>query len=132
MFHHTVARHRVALAFRSAPHDRHGPHEDRFLEMLPQISEVIANCWAAFVRLVERGRIDIVYPTPLAQFAMRQVRGGRKVGGKLNVLDVSSSYAQRRKDFAMKTLDRFDKEKQEWKEVLVEDKHVGPAEIAAS
>ena len=86
------------------------PHEDRFLEMLPQIrtqarfafrdeprsrrqeliSEVIANCWAAFVRLVERGRIDIVYPTPLAQFAIRQVRVGRKVGGKLNVRDVSS------------------------------------------
>ena len=32
----------------------------------------------------------------------------------------------------METLDRFDKTKQEWKEVLVEDKHAGPAEIAAS
>jgi len=32
----------------------------------------------------------------------------------------------------MKTLDRFDKEKQEWKEVLVEDKHAGPADIAAA
>ena len=31
----------------------------------------------------------------------------------------------------METLDRLDKEKQEWKAVLVEDKHVGPAEIAA-
>ncbi len=29
-------------------------------------AEVIANCWAAFVRFVERGLIDVVYPTPLA------------------------------------------------------------------
>ncbi|MCY2995965.1 MAG: hypothetical protein NTY19_50160 [Planctomycetota bacterium] len=29
-------------------------------------AEVIANCWAAFVRLVERGLIDVVYPTPLS------------------------------------------------------------------
>jgi len=128
------------------------PHEDRFLDMLPKIrqqahfafrdeprsrrqeliSEVVANCWAAFVRLVERGRIDIVYPTPLAQFAIRQVRDGRTVGGKLNVRDVSSGYAQRRKHFAVNALDRFDKDKQEWKEVLVEDKHAGPAEIAAA
>jgi hypothetical protein len=128
------------------------PHEDRFLDMLPQIrtqarfafrdeprsrrqelvSEVVANCWAAFVRLVERGRIDIVYPTPLAQFAIRQVRDGRKVGSRLNVRDVSSEYSQRRKNFAVETLDRFDKAKQEWKEVLVEDKHAGPAEIAAA
>ncbi len=56
-------------------------HEDRFLEMLPQlhqqarfafrdepasrrqelVAETIANCWVAFVRLVQRGLFDIVY-----------------------------------------------------------------------
>ena len=30
------------------------------------IAEVIANCWVAFVRLMERGLEDMVYPTPLA------------------------------------------------------------------
>ena len=52
-------------------------------------AEVVANCWAAFVRLVERGLIDVVYPTPLAGYAIKQVRDGRRVGAKLNVLDVS-------------------------------------------
>jgi len=89
--------------------------EERFLEMLPQIraqaryairkelparrqeliAEVIANCWIAFVRLLDRGLEDVIYPTPLAQYAIRQTRDGRKVGGRLNVRDVSSEYAQR-------------------------------------
>ena len=54
------------------------------------IAEVVANCWAAFVRLVERGLIAAVYPTPLAQYAIKQVRDGRRVGAKMNVRDVSS------------------------------------------
>ncbi len=58
------------------------------------VAEVIANCFVAFVRLMDRGLDDVVYPTPLAQFAIRQVREGRKVGTKLNVNDVSSEYAQ--------------------------------------
>jgi len=59
------------------------------------IAEVIANCWIAFVRLLDRGLEDVIYPTPLAQYAIRQTRDGRKVGGRLNVRDVSSEYAQR-------------------------------------
>jgi hypothetical protein len=126
--------------------------EDRFLEMLPQIreqarhafrneqserredllAEVIANCWVAFVRLMDRGLDDVIYPTPLVQYAIKQVRDGRRVGSKLNTNDVSSGYAQRRKSFVLKTLDLFDDAKQEWKEVLVEDKHAGPADTAAS
>jgi hypothetical protein len=124
--------------------------EDRFLEMLPQIreqarhafrneqserredllAEVIANCWVAFVRLMDRGLDDVIYPTPLVQYAIKQVRDGRRVGSKLNTNDVSSGYAQRRKSFVLKTLDLFDDAKQEWKEVLVEDKHAGPADLS--
>jgi hypothetical protein len=96
------------------------------------IAEVIANCWVAFVRLMERGLEDMVYPTPLAQYAIRQVRSGRKVGSQLNVRDVSSEYAQRSKGFVVRNLDRYDKRKHQWKEVLVEDRQAGPAETAAS
>ena len=53
------------------------------------IAEVVANAFVAFVRLVERGLTDVIYPTPLAQFAIKQVRDGRRVGAKLNVRDVS-------------------------------------------
>jgi len=126
--------------------------EDRFLEILPQlqqqahfafrdepasrcqelVAETIANCWVAFARLVERGLIDVVYPTPLVQYAIRQVRDGRRVGSKLNSKDVSSEYAQRRRGFCLEALDKYNQRRQEWKEVLVEDKHAGPAETAAS
>ena len=96
------------------------------------IAEVVANCWVAFVRLVERGLIEIVYPTPLAAFAIKQVRDGRRVGSKSNVRDVSSPYAQRAKHFTLSRLDRFDVEKNEWREVLVEDHRCGPAQTAAA
>ena len=46
--------------------------------------------------------------------------------------DVSSEYAQRSKGFAVRHLDRYDQQKQEWKEILIEDRHAGPAETAAS
>ena len=126
--------------------------QDRFLALLPQIrtqarvafrgespdlceeriAEVIANCWVAFVRLMDRGLDDVIYPIPLAQFAIKQVRSGRKVGSKLNVNDVSSEYAQKSKGFMLESLVRYNQRKEEWKEVLVEDRHAGPAETAAS
>ena len=96
------------------------------------IAEVIANCWVAFVRLVERGLVDVVYPTPLAQYAIRQIRDGRRVGAKLNAHDVSSPYAQRIKRFRVERLDHFDEQDQEWREVLIEDRHAGPSETAAA
>ena len=95
-------------------------------------AEVIANCWAAFVRLVERGLIDVVYPTPLAGYAIKQVRDGRRVGAKLNVLDVSSEYAQRLKQITVERLDRYDEEEGQWQEAVIEDRHAGPAETAAA
>jgi len=96
------------------------------------IAEVVANCWAAFVRLVDRGLIDVAQATPLAQFAIRQVRDGRRVGAKLCVNDVSSGYAQRRKHFRVERLDHFDEEEGTWREVLLEDRHAGPSETAAA
>lgn len=96
------------------------------------IAEVIANCWVAFVRLVERGLLEVVYPTPLAQYAIRQVRDGRRVGCKLNVRDVGSEYARQAKHFVVERLDRYDAEEGEWREILLEDRKAGPAETAAA
>lgn len=96
------------------------------------IAEVIANAFVAFKRLVERGLSDVVYPTPLARYAIKQVRAGRRVGAKLNVRDVSSEYAQREKRFSVERLDRFDERKGEWQEAVVEDRKVGPADTAAA
>ena len=61
-----------------------------------------------------------------------QVRDGRKVGGKLNVQDVSSEYAQRQKKFSVERLDQFDQVEDVWMEVFIEDRNAGPAEVATT
>jgi RNA polymerase sigma factor (sigma-70 family) len=114
-------RQQARLAFRNEPAER---REDL-------VAEVIANCWVAYNRLIERDLHDVIYATPLAGYAVKQVRDGRRVGSSLNVKDVSSKYAQHRKGFVMESLDRYDRKHAEWKEVLVEDRHAGPAETAA-
>lgn len=96
------------------------------------IAETIANAFVAFVRLMNRGLDDLIYPTPLTTYAVKQVRDGRRVGNRLNCRDVSSEYAQRAKRLKMERLDHYDETKGEWKEVLIEDRHSGPAETAAA
>ena len=125
---------------------------DRFLAMLPQIrrqafaafrsqrcesrdeliQEVVANAYRAWVLRLRRGKESVVYPTPLAQFAIRQVRDGRRVGGRLNSHDVLSSQARRHYGFTIERIDRRDSQGGVWGEMLVEDRKAGPAETAAA
>lgn len=96
------------------------------------VQEVIANAMVAFVRLVESGKTDLAYATPLAMYGVRQFRAGRRVGGKLNVRDISSRHCQRVKGVHVGHLDHFDEDQGQWKEILLEDRHAGPAETAAA
>jgi hypothetical protein len=95
------------------------------------IEEVIANCYVAYSRLVERGQADHALPSPLARFAIAQVRAGRRVGSRLRIRDVMSGYAQFKKDFFVERLDSFDEEEDCWQEIVVEDKRATPADVAA-
>ena len=124
------------------------PH-DRFLELLPQIKlqasrafrnhqpaereelvqEVIANAYVAFTRLVELGKQELAYATPLAMYAVRHVRSGRRVGTRGNKRDVLSPA---NRYVTVEPLQRFDHGDGEWQEILVEDRHAGPAETAAA
>jgi DNA-binding NarL/FixJ family response regulator len=126
--------------------------QERFLEMLPLIrqqalaafrnlrvearadltQEVIARAYSAFVRLVQRGKSSLAYPTPLALYAIRQVRACRRVGCQQNINDVLSPYARRRREFAVERLDGFDERTGAWRQSLVEDRRAGPAETAAA
>jgi hypothetical protein len=94
------------------------------------IAEVIANTFAAYSRLVELDKEDLAYATPLAHFAIRQYRDGRRVGMKLNVRNVSSRHCQRSKDVKLMSLHRFDSDEGQWREIVVEDKRATPADIA--
>ena len=96
------------------------------------VQEVVANCLVAYVRLWRLGKSDVAFPTPLAKYAIRQVRSGRRVGGRLNIRDISSLHCQSLKGIRLERLDRYDQEEEAWLEVLVEDRHATPAEVAAS
>ncbi len=89
--------------------------QQRFLAMLPQIrrqvrvafrglrvelreermQEVIALAYAMFVRLVRQGKEAVAYPTPLADYAIRQVRAGRRVGCRQHTQDIMAPTARR-------------------------------------
>jgi hypothetical protein len=96
------------------------------------VADVIANALVAFIRLVERGKVELAYPTVLARYGIAQHRCGRRVGTKLNVLDITSPYCRAMKRVVVERLDRFDDEEGVWKEILIEDGHATPAELAAS
>ena len=94
------------------------------------VAECIANALVAYARLVELGKVSLAYPTVLARYAIVQVRVGRRIGNKLNVRDVMSEYCQRRKKLSVERLDRYDKDEDQWREIVVGDRHAGPAETA--
>jgi hypothetical protein len=68
------------------------------------VQETVALCWRYFVRLVERGKDPLAFPTVLAAYAARHVKCGRRLCGQENGKDALSSLAQRRHGFAVEQL----------------------------
>lgn len=92
------------------------------------VHEVIATAYVAFARLVEQGKQDIAYATPLANFAIRRVLDGRRAGSSMRRNDVMFDARGESDIKLIRRSDRYD----EWHEALVEDHHAGPAETAAA
>ena len=90
------------------------------------LQEVVSNATVAYARLAELGKEDAAYPTVLANYAVAQYRDGRRVGNRLNVREVLSEYAQRRKHFNVESLDRFDEAEGTWQEAVVQDTRSAP------
>ena len=125
---------------------------DQFLEMLPKIrrraqfafrctpsddkeelvQEAVANAYVAFVRLVDQGRANAAFATPLADYAIRRVLAARLVGSGLSTGDVLSRAARFGSGIVVESLDTFDDMQGDWRAALVEDRRAGPAEIAAA
>lgn len=95
------------------------------------IQEVVTNACSAYARLVEQGRAEAATWSSLARFAVRQARDGRKVGSSLNIRDVCARHCQIRKGVNVQNLSRWDDQEQEWREMVVEDHHATPADVAA-
>ena len=96
------------------------------------VQEVIAYAVLAVKTLYDRGRLELAYPSALAMYGIKRVNTGRRLGTKLNIRDVSSKYCQRKKNVVVEQLDQCSKATGQWQEVLVEDRHAGPAQTAAA
>jgi DNA-directed RNA polymerase specialized sigma24 family protein len=96
------------------------------------IQEVVANAFVSWVRLTERGKSDLAYAGPLARYGAFQYFGGRRVGNRMSVGDVASNYCQQSKGILVGQLDCCDEPTGQWQEILVEDRHSGPAEVATA
>ena len=95
------------------------------------VQETVASAFVAYARLVKLGKEELAYATPLAQFAVRRVRSGRTVGAAVNVNDVTSPWCQYRRGICVESLHQQDGQPG-WCEIVVEDRHATPADIAAT
>jgi hypothetical protein len=140
----------IAIAQRQKPEAQSADWHADFLAMLPAIrrqarisflsvppeardelvQEVVANCWAAYRRLVQLNKTDIAYPSALARFAVKQVREGRRVAGRIAARDVLCEHGPHGKRYRVNRLDHLDRGENGWQEIVVEDRRAGPAEIA--
>ena len=96
------------------------------------VAEVIANSFSAFHRLAQRGREDLAYATPLAQYAIRQVCSGRRIGGSLRNRDILSRRMVAGRGLVRQPMYVWDCETGTWHELLIEDRTAGPADTAAA
>ena len=126
--------------------------QQRFLQLLPRIrsqaqsrfrhlppeareeatAEVIASSLVSYARLVALGQEDRTFATTLVRYAIAQFRAGRRVGSPMNVRDLTSDLCRQKNGVSVEQLDHFDNPADEWQEIVVEDRHSGPAEVAAT
>jgi hypothetical protein len=113
---------------RAAYYLRHLSTEER----AEGVQEVVAGAFVSYVRLIERGKSDLAYAGPLARYGACQYLGGRRVGNRMNSHDVTSDYCQRQRKIMVEQLDHFDEATSEWEQLVVEDKHSTPADVATT
>ncbi len=96
------------------------------------VQEVIANAFRTWRRLVQQGKEAVAYATPLAQYAIRQVRSGRQIGSPQNAKDILSPQARRVHGISIERISRRCPNSGVWDALLVEDRKAGPAQTATA
>jgi hypothetical protein len=96
------------------------------------IQECLASAWKAFQRLVECGKEAIAYATPLAMYAAKQYRAGRKVAGKVRGKWGGDVLAAAERGLAqVASISRYDRKLAAWQDITLADGRVTPADLAA-
>jgi len=104
-----------------------------------RVQEAIAAACLNFQLAAVQGKLNVVRPGPLADFAVRHVRTGRHVGGNQDgAKDVLSPLCRRRHGVQVVSHDRHqaytslcDGTTDGWKRIAVEDRKVPVPELAA-
>ena len=124
---------------------RNARNDEQFLKMVPAIQRyarsafrnlrsqtreeaicaVVADAFFAFRRLVELGKQDVAYATPLARFAVRRYWTGR-CACMPRGRDMMSQKAGTTHGIVVERLDMFDADQCKWRQALVEDRHAAP------
>jgi len=89
------------------------------------IAATIAQAFADYGNLARQRKLAHVYPSSLATFAVRRVRAGRPVGTPQNTRDLFN-----RDPLRIQSLTPCDSGEGTWRELVVEDRRVTPAEQA--
>lgn len=96
------------------------------------IAQVVADAYIWYRRLVERGREEHAHASVLASFSIKRVGSGLQVGNARNALEPLSRYCQLRTRVRVQSLQRYDSDSGEWREMLVACRQASPAELAAA
>ena len=125
-------------------------HQQQFLTLLPSIrrhaqtrfraldcearedaiATVIAHGWDLFVKLVNLGREELAFAGPLARYGIARTLDGRQVGNRATVRDITSTRCKRRTGLCVESLVQRDPTNGEWQQMLVEDRHALPSDVA--
>jgi len=89
----------------------------RPVEREEAIAEVLCNAYITYRRLAERGKLDLVYATPLARYGVARVCAGRYAASRWNSKDV---YA-RQTGLRVVSLESNSRGSSLWAEMLTDD-----------
>ena len=96
------------------------------------IAETIALCWRWFLRLAKRGKDATAFPTVLANYASRHVKGGRHLCGQESSKDALSDWARKRRGFRVERLREVGPDGNvTWQEALIDNTMAPVHEVAA-
>ena len=122
-----------------------------FLKLLPQINQrlkhafrsldpaskdeamqsAIVLCLCSYARLYARQRAHAASASTLVFYAVKQVKSGRPAGGRMNVREPLSLYAQLRRDIKVQPLHTFEPGTGTWIGDLVDSKRASVADVVA-
>jgi DNA-directed RNA polymerase specialized sigma24 family protein len=96
------------------------------------VSECVAVAWAAFVRLVDRGKNPADFASTIGRYAVRHVKSGRYVDGVESGKDVLSPRARKRHGIKVERLTRgVTSDGDGWQEAVRDNSQTAPPDAAA-